>query len=99
MRFAHGHGLSVMQRPGECRDAPARRTGVAPAVNWNRKLARVLILEDDTRLITLRDAGLALDRYFSAVTKSPALAATIEALMHAARTGKRADIAAATDRD
>lgn len=73
------------------------RLRYAPAMKWDRRLARKIALNDGTELVTLRDAADALDRYFATVTESKPLEATIAALMTAARTGKRADVAAATD--
>jgi hypothetical protein len=65
--------------------------------DWSRKLTRRLMLQDGTPVVTLEEAAGALDRYFSTVTQSRSLEITIEALMTAARSGKRAHIAATTD--
>src|SRR5258705_12875137 len=66
-------------------------------MNWNRKLSQMLILEDKTKLTTLRDAAGALDRYFSTVKDSKMLEGTIARLMTAAEPSKRADVVAATE--
>jgi hypothetical protein len=64
---------------------------------WTKKLSRPLVLKDSTRLETLSDVrALFLDR-FATVTHSAPLAYAGELLLKAAETGKRADIAAATD--
>ena len=64
---------------------------------WHRKLSRPLTLKDGARLEMLSDVrSLFLDR-FANVTDSAALAYAGELLLNAAETGKRTDIAAATD--
>jgi hypothetical protein len=64
---------------------------------WDKKLSRPLVLKDGKSLETLSDVrGLFLDR-FTNVTHSASLAHAAELLIKAAETGKRGDIAAATD--
>jgi hypothetical protein len=64
---------------------------------WTKKLSRPLVLKDGTTLKTLSDVrSLFLDR-FATVTHNAALAHAGELLLKAAKTGKRADIAAATE--
>jgi hypothetical protein len=64
---------------------------------WEKKLSRPLILKNGERLETLSDVrSLFLER-FATVTHNAALAYAGELLLKAAETGKRADIAAATD--
>ena len=63
--------------------------------NYQRKLARPLTLADGTTLVPLRDAAnVLLD---AANARSGGLVDTIWSLRTAAETGKRSDIAEATD--
>ena len=63
--------------------------------NYKRKLARPLTLADGTTLVTLRDAAnVLLD---AANTRSGGLVHSIGSLNTAAETGKRSDLAEATD--
>ena len=63
--------------------------------NYRRKLAHVVVLADGTKLVTLRDAANVLLDVVNA--RSGGLDHAIGSLLTAAETGKRADIAAATD--
>lgn len=65
--------------------------------NYDRKLARVIVLEDGSRLRTLLDAAQLLSDKFSTVTAWGTLEAALEAVMRAAETGKHADVISATD--
>ena len=40
----------------------------AAPLDWSRKLARVLVLDNDTKLVTLRDAANVLTERFGTVT-------------------------------
>ena len=63
-----------------------------------RKLARVIVLVDGTELVTLRDAANALlDVLGSVKAQSGVPAKATRLLLLAAKTGRRPDIAAATD--
>jgi hypothetical protein len=65
--------------------------------NYRRKLAHIVVLENGTELVTLRDAANVLLEVFGSVNaRHGALDYTIQRLLKAAETGKRADIAAAT---
>jgi hypothetical protein len=67
------------------------------AMSWNKKLSRPLVLKGGARLETLSDVrALFLDR-FSNIIQSAPIARAGELLLKAAETGKRADIAAATE--
>src|SRR6266853_1100814 len=66
-------------------------------MNWDRKLSQVLILEDDTKLTTLRDAAGARTATAQWSRNRSRWKARSSGLMKAAKTGKRADNAAATD--
>lgn len=65
---------------------------------WDTKLSRTLTLRDGRELETLRDGADAIARYFQGVRKHDYLEGTIEALMKAERTARRADVADATRR-
>jgi len=66
--------------------------------NYRRKLAHVVVLADGAKLVTLRDAANALLDVFTSVNApSGVLDHAIGSLLTAAETGKRADIATATD--
>jgi hypothetical protein len=62
--------------------------------NYRRKLAHVVVLADGTKLVTLRDAANVL---LDAANARSVPDYAIRFLSMAAETGKRADIAAATD--
>lgn len=66
-------------------------------MSWTRKLARPLRLADGTTLTTLKDAGALLAERMPPSLQWAALDHAARLLMHAAETGKRADIEAATD--
>jgi hypothetical protein len=90
---------------GNMRDGrPSRALGLAAMLkktlrtNYRRKLAHVVALADGTELITLRDAAnTLLDVFGSVNARSGVPDHAIRFLLVAAETGKRADIAAATD--
>jgi hypothetical protein len=64
---------------------------------WTQKLSRPLTLKDGHRLLTLNDVrAVSLDRFTNIIHSAP-LAHAGRLLLKAAETGKRADIAAATD--
>ena len=63
--------------------------------DYQRKLARPFMLADGNQLVTLRDAANVLLDVVNA--RSGGLDHAIGSLLTAAETGKRADIAAATD--
>jgi hypothetical protein len=68
------------------------------APHYSRKLARVIVLKNGTKLGTLHDARtLVLDVFGSVNARGGALDHTIRKLLAAAESGKRADIADATD--
>ena len=69
-----------------------------PANGYKRKLARVIVLADGTELVTLRDAAnVLLDVLGSGNALSGVLPNATRLLLLAAKTGRRPDIAAATD--
>jgi len=70
---------------------------MSKALNYDRKLARMIRLADGGKLRTLRDASDLLAKKFRTVTVWETLGYAIEALMRAAETGKRADVITATD--
>ena len=66
--------------------------------DYQRKLTRHVVLADGTKLVTLRDAANVLLDVFSSVNAPSGVPDyAIRLLFKAAETGKRADIAAATD--
>ena len=67
------------------------------APNYDRKLTRRIVLDDGTRIVTPRDAADLFAEVFATVTAWGKLEHAIEPLMQAATTGKRADVAEATD--
>jgi hypothetical protein len=64
---------------------------------WDKKLSRPLVLKNRERLETLSDVRSLFIERFATVTHNAALAYAGELLLKAAETGKRTDIAAATD--
>ena len=69
-----------------------------PTNGYRRKLARVIVLADGTELVTLRDAAnVLLDVFGSVNARSGELDNATRLLLIAAKTGRRPDIAAATD--
>jgi hypothetical protein len=64
---------------------------------YDRHLARLLVLEDGTRLRTLKDAADALTNMPNTIRAWGALERAIELLLVAAQSGTREDIVAATD--
>jgi len=64
----------------------------ATPLDWSREL----VLDDGTKLVTLRDTANVLTERFGTVT-SWRVIELIEQLMQAAASGARADITAATD--
>ena len=67
------------------------------SANYDRRLARRITLADGTRLKTLKDAADFFGNQFSTVTRWGPLEIAIEMLIAAGQSGKRDDIAAATD--
>ena len=66
--------------------------------DYSRKLARVITLKDGKRLVTLQDAAdVILDVFGSVNAHGGHVDSTIARLIAAAESGKRADIAEATD--
>ena len=64
--------------------------------NSSHKLAHALVLDDGTKLVTLRDAANVLTERFDTVI-SWRVIELIEQLLRAESSGARADIEAATD--
>src|SRR6187549_1111407 len=68
------------------------------APNYDRKLARHIVLADGRRLSTLKDAAdLLLDVFSSVNARSGALDDALGSLIRAATTGRSEDTEAATD--
>ena len=68
------------------------------APNYDRKLARHIVLADGRRLRTLKDAAdLLLDVFSSVNARSGALDDALGSLIRAATTGRSEDTEAATD--
>lgn len=63
----------------------------------DRKLARIVKLEDGAELPTISDAAAAIDRYYPPSLRWDPLDHAKRLLTTAATSGKRADIKAATD--
>lgn len=63
---------------------------------WSSKLSGVIETSTGERLATLRAAAEFIQAKFPRITKDQALVATVEDLMAAAESGKKADAAAAT---
>ena len=68
-----------------------------PHPDYTRKLSRVLVLDDGTRIVTLLDAARIVRERFVVATAWPLLELSIEQLMTAAATGDAADVETATD--
>ena len=69
-----------------------------PTNGYKRKLARVIVLADGTELVTLRHAANALLDVFGSVNaRSGEPDNATRLLLLAAKTGRRPDIATATD--
>ena len=68
-----------------------------PHPDYTRKLSRVLVLDDGTRIVTLFDAARIVRERFVVATAWPLLELSIEQLMTAAATGDAADVETATD--
>ena len=66
-------------------------------MTWDRKLSRPIALSDGRTLATLRCAAECLIATFDGISHWPALEHARDLLMTAAETGKRKDVAAATD--
>ena len=66
-----------------------------PHPDYTRKLSRVLVLDDGTRIATLLDAARIVRERFVVATAWPLLELSIEQLMTAAATGDAADVLAA----
>lgn len=63
----------------------------------DRKLARIIALEDGTTLRTIDDAAKAIEKRYPPSLQWAPLQYAQQLLITAANTGKRADIKAATD--
>ena len=72
-----------------------RRPRRAP--NYDRKLARRIVLDDRTRIMTLRDAAKLFTERFATVTSWRLLEIAIERLIAAAESAERDTIKAATE--
>jgi hypothetical protein len=66
-------------------------------MTWDRKLSRPIALTDGRKLRTLHCAAECLIATFDGISHWPALEHARDLLMTAADTGRRKDIAAATD--
>jgi hypothetical protein len=66
-------------------------------MTWDRKLSRPIALSDGRTQATLRCAAECLIVTFDGISHWPALEHANDLLMTAAETGKRKDVAAATD--
>jgi hypothetical protein len=66
-------------------------------MTWDRKLSRPIALTDGRTLATHRCAAECLITTFDGISHWPALEHARDLLMTAAETGKRKDVAAATD--
>ena len=64
---------------------------------WDRKLSRPIALSDGRTLATLRSAAECLIATFDGISHWPALEHARDLLMIAAETGRRKDVAAATN--
>jgi hypothetical protein len=67
------------------------------APNYDRKLSRRIVLDDGTKLATLRDAADLFAERFSTVTSWRVLEIAIERLIAAAESAGRDKVKAATD--
>jgi hypothetical protein len=67
------------------------------APNYDRKLTRRIVLDDGTKLVTLRDAVNLFAEWFSTVTSWRLLETAIERLIAAAESSKRDTVKAATE--
>jgi hypothetical protein len=66
--------------------------------DWSRRLARAITLKDRRQLKSLHDARtVLLDVFGSVNARSGVIDHAIQLLLAAADSGKRADVAAATD--
>ena len=72
-----------------------RRRHRAP--NYNRKLTRRIVLDDGTRIVTLRDAADLFAERFATVKRWRLLEIAIERLIAAAESAERDKVKAATD--
>jgi len=75
----------------------ARRAMSRRAPNYDRKLTRRIVLDDGTRIMTLRDAANLFAERFATVTNWRLLEIAIERLIAAAESAERDTIKAATD--
>ena len=66
-------------------------------MTWDRKLSPPITLSDGRTLSTLRSAAKCLIATFDGISHWPALEHARDLLMTAAASGRRKDIAAATD--
>ena len=67
------------------------------APNCDRKLTRRIVLDDGTKLVTLRDDALLFAERFATVKRWRLLELAIERLIAAAESGKRDAVKIATD--
>jgi hypothetical protein len=66
-------------------------------MTWDRKLSRPITLNDGRKLRTLHSAAECIIATFDGISHWPALEHARNLPMTAAETGKRRDVAAATD--
>jgi hypothetical protein len=66
-------------------------------MRWSAKFREPLVLNDGTKLATLRQAGQHLVTHYAAVTRDAALAEAMTLLMAAAETGEAAPVADARE--
>jgi hypothetical protein len=88
-----GHGLAAIVARAKLAAMP---TPDATPPDSSHKLAHVLVLDDGTKLVTLRDAANVLTERFGTVI-SWRVIELIEQLLRADASGARADIEATTD--
>jgi len=67
------------------------------APNYDRKLTRRIVLDDGTRIMTLRDAANLFAERFATVTNWRLLEIAIERLIAAAESAKRDKVKAASE--
>src|SRR6187402_422956 len=94
--------MARLGRAGTSRRPTARREATMSkhprrAPNYDRKLSRRIVLDDGTKLATLRDAADLFAERFSTVTSWRVLEIAIERLIAAAESAGRDKVKAATD--
>ena len=88
--------LAAMPTAHQSRDTrTTRRPHRAP--NYDRKLTRRIVLDDGTRIVTLRDAADLFAERFATVKSWRLLEIAIERLIAAAESAERDTIKAATE--